>query len=222
VSVPGLYLVTEDLARTLVCLDAQTGEVHWTFQVPDDRPPSGPMRADRAPFIVSGLPSVAVVGEEVLVLSTSPTAPVRRLSLKTGELLAAARPPIWGVYVVTERSIFFKQAFALSEFDHREMREVDRLEYRAEVEPLYKGQDRMVCGMCLTEESVVWTTMQGALMGVSRKRGPDGRRVTWTDHVGGLIPLGVPPVAFGDYLYYASRAGDGLRCYRSVHSTAST
>jgi len=206
------YVVSEALGRRIVRLDARTGEAAWTFEIPDDRAPAG--RAERPPFVSAGLPSVALIGGEVLLLTTSPR--VYRLGLDRGDVVASSQPPVWGVYLVTDSAIFFKQPYALSEFDYRQMREANRVEYRAEVESLYGAKEYMVAGFWLTERSIVWTTMQGALMAASRDPESDGKRRFWAEQIGGLMPLGVPPTTFRDYLYCAPRGTGALFCYQSV------
>jgi hypothetical protein len=216
VSGVGTYVLSEELGRRIVRLDARTGEVVWTFEIPDDRAPEA--REERPPFVSAGLPSVALIGREVILLTTSPR--VYRLGLDRGEVLASAQPPVWGVYLVTESSIYFKQPHLLSEFDHRQMREASRVEYRTELESLYGAKERMVAGFWLTEASIVWTTMQGSLMGASRDLGSDGKRRFWAEDVGGLMPLGVPPSVFRDYLYCAPRATGALYCYQGTPDPA--
>jgi hypothetical protein len=161
---------------------------------------------------------VALIDREVILLTTSPR--VYRLGLDRGDVLASGQPPVWGCYLVTDSAIFFKQPHLLSEFDYRQMRETSRTEYRTEVESLYGANNPMVAGFCLTEQSIVWTTMDGSLMAVSRDVGSGGKRRCWTERIGGIMPLGVPPAAFGDYLYCAPLAAGGLFCYRSVADQA--
>lgn len=211
------YLIDDELNTVLGCVDAPTGRVKWTFEVAPE--------ADRVAFragrrqlvpIRSGFPSVVAVGKRVIVVLDDST--VCSLDLETGKLLATAKPPFPGIQLVTETSVFFLQAFGLSEFDHRAMKEVERIEYRKEVEPLYGKQHPYPCAFWLTKESVIWTTMNGVLIGVSRKVGKDGRRTVWSDRPEkALMPIGEFPLAYGDYLYRAEK-GDrlGLYCYRSM------
>jgi hypothetical protein len=211
------YLIDDELETVLRCVDARTGHVDWTFEVAPE--------ADRTAFragqkqlvpIRSGFPSVVAVGKRVIVVLDDST--VCSLDLETGRLLAKAKPPFPGIQLVTETSVFFLQAFGLSEFDHREMKEVERIEYRKEVESLYGKEHPYPCAFWLTKESVIWTTMNGVLIGVSRKVGKDGRRTVWSDRPEkALMPIGEFPLAYGDYLYRAEK-GDrlGLYCYRSM------
>jgi outer membrane protein assembly factor BamB len=209
----GLVLLTENLDRELVAVNRADGNEQWRFEAPAEGDGESGRRSQVIP---AAFPSVTVVGDRVIVLTMNFRVFV--LSLATGEVIAQAKPAFPGWYVVTDRSIFFKQAFGLSEFDHRELKEVDRIQYRAEVEPLYKGQQVTVNAFCLSEQSVIWTTMHGALMGVSRKPGVDGRRATWCYEIpGGVMPLAEAPVAYGDYLYFTNKGQEPeLLCFESA------
>lgn len=205
-------LLTERFDRQLVCLDASSGAERWCFEAPPEGKGDDALRSQ---IIPAGFPSVTVVGDRVIVLTMGFRIFV--LLLETGEVLSRAKPPFAGWYLVTDTSIFFKQAFGLSEFDHRELKEVDRIEYRADVEPLYQGRQVSVNAFCLSEESVIWTTGHGALMGVSRKPGPDGRRVTWSHEIpGAIMPFAEPPTLHGNYLYFTKKGTNPeLLCFRS-------
>jgi hypothetical protein len=162
---------------------------------------------------------VVVVGERVLVYPM--TGLVYILSLGDGTVLAEVRPPFQGLKLTTERSIFFMSSAGLSEFDHRDLREVDRIDYRECVEPLYKGNRPTVAGYTLTEESVIWCASHGALMGVSRRPGPDGRRATWVHEGLGSPPIAATPLVFGDHLYWVDHSPQyPLLCFRSVGAAA--
>lgn len=204
-------IVSENLERRLVCIDARTGSEIWQFEA---TPEGAGDDAHRSQVILTGFPSVRVTGSRVVVITMNFRVFV--LSLDTGRILNQGRPSSSGCYEVTESSIFFKQPFGLSEFDHREFKEVARIEYEADVAPLYKGRQATVNAFCLTEESVIWTTMHGALMGVSRKPGPDGRRATWCEEIpGALMPLAEAPIPYGDYLYFTKKGSDPeLLCFR--------
>ncbi len=215
------YLAPTKFGLSLQCLDAATGTCLWEFAPPGGDPKiKPPLQPNR---IGGGFPSVAVAGERVIV--TTFQEEVFSLAVENGEQLAHGKPPFRGAYLVTATSMFFAQAYGLSEFDHHQMREVSRVEYRREVEPLYKGQPPTVNGFWLTEDSVIWTTMHGAFMGVGRT--PEGgKRVTWGSDVDALMPIGQSPLGHGDYLYYSVVARDrespqsGLHCYRSSASGA--
>jgi len=215
------YLLDDERRTVLRCVDAKTGNVEWTFEVAPD--------AGRAAFrdgqkqlvpIRAGFPSVVAVDKRVIVVLEDST--VCSLELATGKLLARARPPFSGIHLVTETSVFFLQASGLSEFDHRTMKEVGRIEYGRDVEALYGKEHPYACAFWLTEESVIWTTLNGVLIGVSRKTDKSGKRVVWSDRPEkAVMPIGEFPLAYGDYLYRAEK-GDrlGLYCYRSASPRA--
>jgi outer membrane protein assembly factor BamB len=211
------FLLVDNGDRRLVCLDALTGAELWTFKPPQERGGGG---RDDTNVIMTGFPSLAIVGDRVIVIPNSLR--VYSLALQTGEVLAAVRPEFRGWYLVTETSIYFKRQFGLSEFDHREMREVDRIEYQSDVEPLYEGNKPTVRAFWVSQESVIWTTACGSIMAVSRRPGPGGRRTVWMERLpNALIPIASPPVSYGDYLYYGDRGGSLLLyCWRSVESAS--
>lgn len=204
------------LHRVLHCLDAATGQCLWT-----SRPwaVAGLSLSDGSSELAAGFPSVAIVGDRVIVTLRDR---VIALSLESGEVLASGRPPFLGAHLVSETATFFKGPFALSVFDHREMCEIDRIEYRPDVEPLYQGRAPSVTGFWLTQQSVVWTTMHGDLMAVSRELTHEGRAV-WIDTVpNAIMPIGVSPVAHGNFLYLTllSRRNEDLSilCWESTSS----
>lgn len=211
------YFVDTAFGAALVCLDVNDGRELWRFEPPTVRPGEAERAVlDRWNRISSGFPSIAVVGDRVIV--TTLDCVVHAVAVADGTLIQRAEPPLVGPYVVTDTSVFFARPFLLSEFDHREMRETNRTEYRAEVEPLYKGQKPTLRGFWLTEKCVFWTTAHGALMGVNRRPDPDGARRTWVDELPGAV-MGIAdhPVSCGPYLYYAVVGGSpGLVCYRAV------
>lgn len=203
----GLLVQAEDLDRRLVCIDLASGAVRWSWIVP----PGVSARTARVRF-----GGCVVVERQVLVRTLDDRLFV--LDVATGQVVAEGTAPQPGAVLVSETNSFFKQPFGLVEFDHREMREVGRAEYRSEVEPLYAGNAPTVNAFCLTEESVVWTTMHGVLMGVSRRPGPAGKRVTWSYEVpGAIMPIAEPPVAWGDYLYFTKKSENPeLLCFKSA------
>jgi hypothetical protein len=207
----GRFVIADRYGVSIRCLEAATGECVWRCDLPSR---SG----------VRGALSLALAGNRAIVIT--PDRQVFAVSLETGRLLGRGESPTAAAFAVTERRIFFKQPFALSEFDHEEMREVGRIEYRAEVEPLYRGLVPTVNALWLTEQTVIWTTAHGALMGVSRTVDSRSRRTVWVEEIpGALMPLGRAPVGYGDYLYYAALSGDlngpfGLYCYEPVSGPA--
>ena len=213
---PGICLIRENLGESLAALDESSGELRWRFSAPKtgDRGPG-----DISNEISSGLPSVIALEDRVIV--TVFDGRVFSLDRKKGEVLSQGQTPVNGSFQVTTTSIFFAQPFCFSEFDHQEMREISRLEYREEVEPLYGRHARTMNAFCFSEESIVWTTMHGALMGISRKASPTGKRITWVNQkTDVLMPVATPPLIWGGYLYFRQMAAStntpcGLLCYRS-------
>jgi len=189
-------LIAEDFGRRLRCIGALTGSTTWVFDVPPRDGP-GPQQHE----IVIGDPGVAVVEREVVV--TLRDGRVLVLDLEDGELLRTGEPPLFGNFVVTHDSMYFQQPFTLSQYDHRRMTEVSRLEYQKDVAPLYRDQPATSNAFCLSERAIIWTTMHGALMGISREL-KEGRRAAWSDEIpGSVMPFAVPPVIYGNYLYYS-------------------
>jgi hypothetical protein len=213
VSAPHRYLITEETGRVLTCLSASSGELLWQFRVP---PVEGQRDAQRWAEIPPGFPSVAVAEDRVLVYPMSGR--VYILSLADGEVLSEFQPPASGLRQTTEDSIFFMSTKGLVQFDHREMRVVTQIDYSQDVAPLYRGQGSTVTGYALTTESIVWAASHGALMGVGRESGPDGKRRTWLEEIpGGIMPLAMAPTVYGDDLYFVDmRDPSAVHCYRSV------
>jgi len=212
---PGICLIRENLGESLVGLDDSTGTLIWRFSAAKSGDRDG---RDTSNEIWGGYPSVVVLGDRVLVVVVDGR--VFSLDRRTGEVLSQGRTPVNGSFQVTPTSIFFAQPFCFSEFDHREMREVNRIEYRDEVQPLYGNHAPTLNAFCFSEEAVIWTTMHGALMGVSREPCFPGKRTTWIEqkaHV--LMPLAVPPLIWGNHMYFRQTSDSveypcGLICYR--------
>jgi hypothetical protein len=101
------------------------------------------------------------------------------------------------------------------------MREVSNVDLRKEMEPLFKGNQPSINALLVSEDSIVWTTMYGMLMGLERTARSGEKRVGWVDSLqGSLMPLGVPPKAGAGYMYYAAISRKpgvkkGLVCYGS-------
>jgi hypothetical protein len=211
----GISLVTGKLNESLIAVDEFSGDVLWRFSAPKTGDRSS---RDSTNHICAGYPGLVPIGERVLV--TVLDGRVFSLDRRTGEVLSQGRTPVNGSFQVTPTSIFFAQPFCFSEFDHREMREVNRIEYRDEVQPLYGNHAPTLNAFCFSEEAVVWTTMHGALMGISREPCSPGKRTTWIEqkaHV--LMPLAVPPLIWGNYMYFRQTSDSveypcGLLCYR--------
>jgi PQQ-like domain len=214
---PGICLIRENLGESLAALEESTGNLLWRFSAVKTGD-CGP--GDISNEITGGLPSVVVLGDSVIVVVFDGR--VFNLDRTSGEILSQGRTLVNGSFQVTPTSVVFAQPFCFSEFDHREMREVNRLEYSHEVKPLYGRQPHTLNAFCFSDESVVWTTMHGVLMGVSRESSPQGTRLTWMDKkIDALMPKATPPLIWGGYLYFremvaTSEGSSGLLCYRGT------
>jgi hypothetical protein len=199
------FLIQHDMRAVVTCLDVATGKVEWTHDFEADWPATSGRGAGRRIGIATGFPSLVPVGDRVIVVLQDRTVCV--LDLASGRLLEAKRTSYAEPHVVTGTSIFFLDPYSLSEFDHSSMKEVSRIGFRREVLPLYGRHTPSVCGFWLSNESVIWTTRHGSVMGVSRGANEDGRRVAWVDDLGAVLPYGEFPLAHGDYLYVRDSGG---------------
>lgn len=201
----GSYVLSQNLGTQVLCIDALSGSEKWRFE-----PPVEKGREDRRfQTMAAGFPSVSTVGDDVLAITMD--CRVFRISVETGEVVGRGRSPVSGVYAVTQDAVYFKTPFVLSEFSHRDFVEVNRIEHRTETEPLYHGAEPSVNGVCVTPKTAIWTTMDGALMAVSRTEGPGGRRRVWMERLpGAIIAISDAPVAGTDYFYYTKKSPEGM------------
>jgi outer membrane protein assembly factor BamB len=190
-------------------LDARSGTVLWSL---DLRRETG--REDAA--IVAGFPSAVPVDKRVVIVLRF--GEVWSVDLSTGRVLAKGRTPHPGIHLVTRNSVLFLSRFGLSEFDHRSMFEREWSEHAQDVAPLYGKETANPCAFWLTTDSLIWTDLNGILVGISRKKDRVGNRTIWNDHHrGALVPIADFPLAYGDHLYFADKGENlGLHCYRSV------
>lgn len=208
-----IVLATMDLGRSLSAFDARDGHVLWRFEVPLLE---GTPERDRRNRLIAGLPSVAVARGHVIVIAVPR---VFILRLADGQLVGERHPPFTGSYLVTNSSVFFLQPYGLSEFDYWRDVEVGRIQYEKEVAPLYRNQPPTVCGFWVSDDTVVWTTLQGALMAVSRNAGPDGSRAAWCREIpGALLPIGIPPVVRDGFVYCRDDGNMVVSCYQSARA----
>jgi hypothetical protein len=158
--------------------------------------------------MVAGFPSVSVVGDSALAITLDGR--VFRLAIETGEITGKGRTPILGAYTVGRDAVSFATPFVLSEFSLRDFAEMERIEYRREVEPLYRGAGPSVNGVCVTSEAAIWTTMDGALMAVSRTDAP-GRRRVWREELArAIVAISDAPVAGAEHFYYTKKSPDSM------------
>lgn len=215
ISTPGILLVRENLGESLAALDGVSGNLLWRFSAAKsgDRGPS-----DISNEITGGLPSVTVVRERVTVIVFDGR--VFHLDRRTGEMVAQGRTPVLGSYQVTPESVFFANPFCFSEFDLMQMHEIHRLEYKDEVKPLYGKHVPTLNAFCFSDESIIWTAMHGALMGVSRENSARNRTTWMETRENVLMPLAIPPLIWGGCMYFRQMAASeetpsGLICYGS-------
>jgi len=188
----------------VVAIDPQKGTELWAAY------PKAALRNGRPT-----IHSLAIVDSRVIVVLTDNT--VVALSLESGEILASGGPTVGGASLITDEWVYFKHPWGLATWDHREMKEVDRIEYEAEAAELYGTRPRKVHAFSVTADTVVWSTSHGALMAVELR--PQGRhRRFWSDfREGGLMPIAQPPFSWGRWLYYEWRgAARALRAYEGA------
>jgi hypothetical protein len=211
VSTPDRVLITELIDERLRCVDARNGRTLWTFEAPT-------RRGDHASAIQAGFPGVAVVRD--LVIVTVKDFRLFVLSLETGEVVSEGSPPLVGPFVVTDGFVYFMNELGVSEFDYRNMKEANRLDYRDAAVELYDNHQPSVCAFLITDRCVIWTTQHGAILGVSRESSEHGRRATWSDRLDAVMPIGVSPVSWEQYLYFPytslTARRSGLVCWRSA------
>ena len=215
-SVGESYVLSDQSGTILHRVDARSGELAWSFAIPPRRRRRRPsLFREEAPAVKDGFPSVVDVGGRLVVVLRDSM--VLSLDARNGQLLGSAIPPLRGSHLVTKTSVFFLHWGSLSEYDHSAFEEVDRLDYRAEVLPLYRGRAPDPCALSLTTQSVVWNDLSGMTVGVSRKL-TRGVRTVWHDHPRGVLtPIACFPMVHGDYLYRVSYGTlPGLYAYRSV------
>ena len=81
--------------------------------------------------------------------------------------------------------------------------------------------DPLINALLVTDEALIWTTMEGTLMGLERQARPGEKRLAWLDPLGASMPIGVPPAASAGYMYYPAMSLNpkvriGLICYQSA------
>jgi len=206
------FIVSEDLERTLVCLDANRGQVVWRFIPP---PMGGGDSARRSQTMPMGFPSVTVSGGRLVAITMDFRVFV--LSLQSGEVLLSSSVSATGVPALTAESIFFIAPHGYVEITRDSLTEVVRADYRDEVAPLYGSHHLTINAACVHDAAIVWTTMDGAVMAIERDK-IDGRWKVWSDEVpDALMPLGIAPQAHDGHVYVAHRGPNPeLLCYESV------
>lgn len=212
------YIVVEKGTK-IHALDASSGKNLWNFEA-DQTGDRGPQ--DRSNVLTTGFPSV--VDMEGQLLTIVGDGRVFKRDSATGELIKRGQTPFRGPYQVTKESIliFNKVAGEFTEYNHHLMQEVDRQDLKKEMQRLFQKESPTTNALLVTEESIIWTTMAGTLMGTERHPQPGKERCVWSDHLGPvLMPIAVPPKAGAGYMYYSAislepKVKKGLVCYQGA------
>lgn len=202
-------------------LDAISGKDLWQFEAEQtgDRGPQ-----DRSNVLTSGFPSV--VDMEGQLLTIVGDGRVFKRDPATGQLIKQGQTPFRGPYQVTKESIFIfnKLVGEFTEYNHQLMQEVDRQDLKKEMQRLFQKELPTVNALLVSEESIIWTTMSGKIMGTERHSQPGKERIVWSDYLGPvLMPIAVPPKAGAGYMYYSAislkpEVKKGLVCYKASSS----
>jgi hypothetical protein len=199
-------VTSRNFSFQLSCRDVATGGPLWEFQ---PEPEGGGGLRDRSAQMID----VAIVEDRVVAVTGNGR--VFALSLESGEVVKTGRSEFNGIPRITATSVFFVQPHGHVEFSHREMKEVFRDEYRSFLASSYAGQPT-VHGFALTSDSLVWTTLEGAFIGISRDQ--KAPRTVWTHRVpGALMPVMLHPFVYRDGLYYEVKGVNKLMRFVSQH-----
>ena len=194
---PDRLIALREFSFRLSCLSVASGESRWEFEA---TPEYGGGKDDDSAQIIE----VALAGDRVVAVVRNGR--VFSLSLESGEIVKAGRAEFVGIPRISATSVFFVQPEGYSEFNHREMKEVSRDVYGDLTLPLYVGSPT-VHAYAVTTESVVWTTRDGAFIGVGRDRKKP--RTTWRHVIeGSLMPIMQHPFVHRDALYFESKGLD--------------
>jgi outer membrane protein assembly factor BamB len=218
-STPHHYVVVETGTKLHV-FDAVSGKDLWQFEG-EKTGDKGPQ--DRSNFLTPAFPSVVAMDRQLM--TTLNDGRIFKRDLSTGELIKAGQIPFHGAYQVSPQSLFVlnHSSGQFTEYDHVSMKEVKREDLTKQLQELFQGLAPHINALLVMEESILWTTMYGTLMGVERHAGQGKKRVGWRDPLGKnvLMPIGVPPKAHVVYMYYSAvsmkpGAARGLVCYESA------
>ena len=215
-STPETYVVVE-MGTKLHGIDAISGKDLWQFEA-EKTGDKGPQ--DHSSNLTPAFPSVVMLNGQLMIIVGDGR--VFKRDLTTGELIKTGQTPFRGPFQVSEESVFILNKFecAFTEFNHLLMEEVNREDLKKELEQLFEGRNPLINALLVTEESLIWTTMEGTFMGLERQAKQGKRRLAWKDSLGVLMPIGVSPKASNGYMYYRAislrvEVRIGLVCYRS-------
>jgi hypothetical protein len=183
----------------LACVDLSSGARLWQFKAESE----GIGRAARDSQEVH---DYGAVMDAVIVVTRSGR--VYKLDRRTGRPEVVATTPIRGIPLLAESSLFLFGRDVLLEFQLADMKagmQTDLTRARA---------SGAVASYAVSEQAVVWTTMNGAVWAISR-RDP---RVSWQDDLSPVVfSTAQPPIIWDDFLYVEPKGGDvALIAYRSA------
>jgi hypothetical protein len=203
-----MFLV-EAVGCRLVCLDSMTGAEKWDLRAPEER---------RQPtdWLLAGFPSVAVVGERLILIGRDGR--VQLVEPGTGTITATTMPRHVGSFLVSESAVYFFSRSGWSALDVSTLTETAQQEYGTDVVQVQGGV--LPAAYWISDESVLWTTLSGQVMGVSRYPDERGKRIWWSDDLKSTLAIGEPPVHESGYLYVGTKGRGGsageIVCYRSA------
>ena len=213
-STPDKYVVVE-MSTKLRVMAADSGRVLWRFEA-DKTGDKGPQ--DHSNHLVPGFPSVVFLRGELMTIMGDGR--IFKRDLMTGELLQQGQTPFRGPYQVSGESIFIlnKHQGQFAGYNHLSMEETKREDLK---EALKMFGDPLINALLVTDEALIWTTMEGTLMGLERQARPGEKRLAWLDPLGTSMPIGVPPAASAGSMYYPAMSLNpkvriGLICYQSA------
>jgi outer membrane protein assembly factor BamB len=203
----GHLYVRRGLSDDLACVDMGSGTCRWVFRAD---------AADAADDQSHVIGDFGVLPDYVAVVTRDGR--IFKVDVTSGQVMAAARPQPGGVPLVTRDSVFFTRWNGFTEYDHRRLEETSRAEYAAELRGAWKkSMPVAVHAVCVTTESLIWTTMAGVMFGVERRPAAGSRRCWAHELKGALMPTYQPPFVGGRYLYYEPKGvSEGLVCYAAA------
>jgi hypothetical protein len=194
------YVIVDGETKLHV-LEAGSGRELWMFEA-EKTGDKGPR--DNSNVLTPAFPSVVELNKHLMLRYGDGR--VFKFELSTGELIKHGRTPVRGAYQVSRDTIFILDQIAgdFAEYNHLLMEEVRRENLHKEIAHMFKKELVMINALLVTEESIIWTTMYGTLMGLERYAKPGKKRVGWQDPLGNVpMSIGVPPKALGRYMYFS-------------------
>jgi hypothetical protein len=207
-----LYVTSFD-RRVLACLDCQSGEELWHFDVP---------QLGRYSELLGNTDYATVLPDGDVVAITEDGQHFR-LDAATGSVRASMRTPQSTSVVVTEDEIVCLTEQEIVAYQHDTMTEAWRVDWAQTMASLFQ-QHRLLyrSGVHVGRDCVIWTARYGVVVGMTLDRGR-GVRDPWIDVLpDAVVPIGVGPKVIGRYVYvapayHASKPDNvGLYCYRGA------